>query len=196
MNADPRIRLEDALHQAMAPQPAPESLATTLAAAARRQDQGTPRFHPRRWLAAAAVVALLAGGSAVVVRMRPAGPVRTAQGALRNYMEIHGLEFQGREVCADTCGRWSKARLGFEAPLPSACSGQPMRGGRACEVEGRPVAHYLLEDGRALYVFRDPIPGGEPRPGRALAVGAGLQAKAWNEEGRGYVMLEPTEPRR
>lgn len=184
--------LDARLASALAPEPAPADLRAALLAESRREDQRTAplrRFRPL--LAAAAVVLFLGGGAALVLQQRPSDAVRTARGALRNFMDVHSLDFQGAEVCADTCTQWSRTRLGFDAPLPGACAGQPLRGGRACRVEGRPVAHYLLEDGRALYVFREPLGGCSSSPARALAVGGGLQARAWNEQGRGYVMVEP-----
>jgi hypothetical protein len=197
MSEHPRKPLDEALREALAPGAAPMDLRGALLAEARRQDGGLARSRSLRpWFAAAAALLILSGGAGLALRQRPAEPLRTARGALKNYLEVHGLEFQGREVCADTCGKWSRERLGFEAPLPRACAGQPMRGGRACEVDGRPVAHYILEDGRALYVFQQPLNGGDCQPERALAMAAGLQAKAWNEAGRGYVLLEPAEGRR
>ena len=116
--------------------------------------------------------------------------MHTAKEALRNFMEIHALEFQGGEACAIACNQWAKARLGYSAPLPDACGDAKVVGGRACRVDNRPVAHFLLSDGRALYVFQEPIKGGSTEPGTALAVAGGLQAKAWNEQGRGYVLVE------
>ncbi len=189
MNPDQKANLDAALGDLLAAPPAPPDLRAALLAEARRQD-GPRRRRAPRLLAAAALLLFVGGGAALVLRPPAPEPAATARGALKNFMEIHGLEFQGRDVCADTCTQWSRGRLGFEAPLPSACAGEAMRGGRACEVGGRPVAHYLLQDGRALYVFRDPIPGCGIQPGRALAVAGGLQAKAWNERGRGYVLVE------
>jgi hypothetical protein len=187
----PPTNLDHALRQALAPDAAPAALKSVLLAEARARDGRAPR-RPRlaRFLVAASLV-LATGGGVFFLLPRPAkGPTHTAQEALRNFMEVHGLEFQGEAACAEACSRWSKAKLGFEAPLPSACADMKVIGGRACRVDDRPVAHFLLSEGRALYVFQEPLRGAASQPGAALAVAGGLQAKAWNEQGRGYVLVE------
>lgn len=184
-------RLEPALTRAMAPEPAPELLRKALLQEARRRDARTRR---RSWLfaAAAAAAILLVGGSGgfFLYSRSQGGAAHTAREALRNYMEVKSLEFQGQDSCPEACTAWSMAKLGFECPLPSACAESKVVGGRACKVGGLGVAHFLLEDGRALYVFRDPLKGGAAVPGAPLAVAGGFQAKAWNEQGRGYVLVE------
>jgi hypothetical protein len=183
--------LEPALTRAMAPEPAPGQLRNVLLQEARRRDA---RTHRRSWLfaAAATLALLLVGGSGgfFLYSRSQGGAAQTAREALRNYMEVHSLEFQGRDSCPEACTAWSLAKLGFESPLPMACADSRVVGGRACKVGGLGVAHFLLEDGRALYVFRNPLKGGAAVPGAPLAVAGGFQAKAWNEQGRGYVLVE------
>ena len=192
MTKPSRINLDQALGQALEVQAAPGSLREGLLAEARAQDRGVRRSPKWARLAAAAALVLMAGGGALFLVPRPAPePTHTAKEALRNFMEIHALDFQGREACEAACTQWSKKRLGFSAPLPATCGDSSVVGGRACRVDNRPVAHFLLSDGRALYVFQEPIKGGKAQPGSALAVAGGLQARAWNEQGRGYVLVEP-----
>ena len=183
--------LDPALAQALAPEPAPQFLRNALLAEARRRD--AKRRNRSRFLAAAASFILLASGAAggyvVYSRSRP-GASHSARLALQNFMEAHSLEFQGQDACAKACTTWSKSKLGFECPLPAACSGMRIVGGRASKLGGTAVAHFLLEGGRSLYVFREPLKGGMPAPGAPLAMAGGFQAKAWNEQGRGYVMVE------
>lgn len=191
MTQPTRTNLDQALREALAPEPAPAYLRESLLAEAGRQDRGQRRSPWFARLAAAAVLVVLTGGSAyLLVPKPPPGPAHTAQEALRNYMEVHGLEFQGEPACGEACHRWSKAKLGFDAPLPAICADFKVVGGRACRVDDRPVAHFLLSDGRALYVFQKPLRGGADEPGSPLAVAGGLQARAWNEQGRGYVLVD------
>lgn len=191
MSGRSRTNLDLALGQALKVESAPTSLREALLAEARAQDRGIRRRPSWIRFAAAAAVLLLLGGGIFTALPRPAsGPTHTAKEALRNFMEIHALEFQGGEACAQACTQWSEKRLGYAAPLPEACGSSTVVGGRACRVDNRPVAHFLLSDGRALYVFKEPLEGGAAEPGSALAVAGGLQAKAWNEQGRGYVLVE------
>jgi anti-sigma factor RsiW len=186
--------LDPTLTQAMAFESAPDTLKRTLLQGARFRDARDARIRKRSWFfsAAAAAAILLSGGAGgfLLYSRSQGGAAHTAREALRNYMEVHTLEFQGQNSCAEACLGWSKAKLGFECPLPSTCAESKVIGGRACKVDGLSVAHFLLEDGRALYVFREPLKGGALVPGAPLAVAGGFQAKAWNEQGRGYVMVE------
>lgn len=192
-----QTNLEQALREVLAPEPAPASLKDALLSQARVHDQGrrkSPWFL--RTATAAAALLLFAGGGVFLVGSRSAKePTHIAQEALRNFMEVHALEFQGEPACGQACTQWSKKMLGFDAPLPSCCTDLKVVGGRACRVDGRAVAHFLLSDGRALYVFQKPLTGGTAEPGAALAVAGGLQAKAWNEQGRGYVLVEAPQGR-
>lgn len=187
-----RMPLDQALKETLAPEPAPSDLREGLLSRARAQDAGKRRSPWMLRTAAAALLLALSGtGAYLLLPKGPKEPANIAEKALRNFMDVHGLDFQSPEACSEACGRWSKARLGFEAPLPALCAQARVVGGRACKVDGRPVAHFLLSDGRALYVFENPHPEGASGPGTPLAVAGGLQARAWNEQGRGYVMVEP-----
>ncbi|MFN8010399.1 MAG: hypothetical protein U0P81_03245 [Holophagaceae bacterium] len=179
---------DDQLRGVLAPAAAPGALRASVLAA--RQPLGR-RAAP--WLAAAATLLLAAGGVWLGQRPRLSpGPARDVAGqALTNFLSVHTLDFQGAPpAAAGDCGSWCLQRTGFSAPLPSCTAPSEVEGGRACAVGRTPVGHYLLKGGRGLYVFARPFEncGGLPSP--PLAVAAGLQARAWNENGRGYVMIE------
>lgn len=190
-----RPTLDDSLQRTLQPEPAPGELRERLLREARRRDR--PHFARHRWLGAAALVLLAAGvGWGLLGSGAPTGP-RLAQAALSEFVEGHALDFQGApgHPCSEpSCRAWSKTALGFEAPLPKEAADCPLQGGRACRVRGLRAACYLLKDGRSVFVFEKPIPklGSDPRT--VLAVGAGFQARAWNEGGVGLVMVEPQRP--
>ncbi len=188
---------DDALRMALRPGPAPEELREGLMAAARTFD----RTRRHRRIARHAIAALLLlglGGSGFTwlrARQLPSG-AEASRAALTDFMGAHTLAFQGpAEVDSrpgkDACTQWSERHVGFAAPLPAACTMDEVVGGRPCTLLGRRVAHYLLTSDRALYVFPRPLSGcGEtPMPTRAIA--ATFEAQAWNEQGRGYVMVGP-----
>lgn len=193
--SEPR-KLDEALRDALKPQPAPQDLRQRLLAEARRQDAGR-RFSLRPYLAAAALLLTLGSGIYLGRGLRSGPPVAAAalpdllEATSRNYRTIQGLDFAGRECTDKACGIWALQRVGFTAPLPACMEGAPMAGGRSCAVQGRPVAHYAFQDGRAVYVFSGPLEGCGGSPGQPHRVEGDFQARAWNEGGRGYVLLEP-----
>ncbi len=179
---------DDQLRQALAPAPAPAALRDAL-----RASRPTAGRRAAPWLAAAATFLLVAGGLWFGQRPRlEPGPAREVAGqALSNFLSVHTLDFQGAPPGASTdCGSWCLQRAGFSAPLPSCTVPAEVEGGRVCAVGRTPVGHYLLKGGRGLYVFAKPFENGSARPSPPLAVAAGLQARAWNENGRGYVLIE------
>ncbi len=196
MTPAPR-KLDEALGEALRAGKAPEALRQSLLAEARRRDAGRARA-PRAWLAAAALVLTLGGGYGLVRALRPTPLPMASEGlpelldaTTRNYLTVKGLDFRGPDCTDKACGLWALRRVGFTAPVPAALAKTPLAGGRSCAVEGRPVAHYTFRDGRALYVFQAPFPGCSGDPTAPRAVEGQLLARAWNEQGRGYVLLEP-----
>ena len=190
-------KLDEALMDSLRAGKAPEALRQRLLAEARRRDAGR-RSAFRPWLAAAAVVLALAGSLAVARRLRPAPAPLAAEAmpdlleaASRNYQTVKSLDFRGPECTDKACGLWALHRVGFTAPVPASLANAPLAGGRSCSVMGRPVAYYSFRDGRSLYVFQEPLPGCGERAGAPRSVAGPLMARAWNEQGRGYVLLEP-----
>lgn len=192
-----RIPFDRALATALEPGPAPEVLRCRLQAAAKRADQ-----RRRTWLAFAAgiVLMLLSGSALALLLLAPSADARMAREALTHFMSAQQLDFHGTPphpgrssgaAAEDPCACWSQQVLGYAAALPEGVRSCAITGGRACRVGGRPAACYLLEEGRGLYVFEHPFRQGGEASGRPLVVAAGFQARAWNEGGRGYVMVEP-----
>lgn len=193
-----KASFEQALAGAMDPGRAPEGLRRELMAAAKRVD------HRRRtWMAfaAGAVLMLVSGSVLALLLLRPPADSRMAREALTHFMTAKELDFRGAPprpagsapgpALEDPCACWSQRTLGYAAGLPEAMSGCAIQGGRACRVGGRPAACYLLEQGRGLYVFEQPFRQDAEAADRPLVVAAGFQARAWNEGGRGYVIVEP-----
>jgi hypothetical protein len=188
--------LDEALREALAPESAPADLRRALVEEARRRDRSR-RLQIWRPLAAALLVASMGGLVFTSLwRARSLESPAIAKASLANFMSVHHLDFEGvppkdpAKPDQDCCARWSKSCVGFEASLPECCKLEELKGGRACTVAGREAAYYLLNEGRGLYVFEKPIRGADA-PDKALAVAAGFRARAWNEKGRGYVMVEP-----
>ena len=190
-----RAPFEDALAAALAPGQAPARLRRELLAAAKRVD------HRRRtWLAFAAgfTLMLVSGSLVALLLLLPPADSRMAREALTHFMSAKELDFHGApprpakaQSSEDPCACWSQNALGYAAGLPEGMSGCAIQGGRACRVGGRPAACYLLEKGRGLYVFERPFRQGVEDSTRPMVVAAGFQARAWNEGGRGYVIVEP-----
>jgi anti-sigma factor RsiW len=193
--SEPR-KFDEALRDSLRPEGAPAELRNRLLAEARRQDAGR-RFTLRPYLAAAALLLTLGSGIYLGRGLRPGPPVAASalpallEATSKNYRTIQGLDFTGRECTDKACGIWALHRVGFTAPLPACMEGAPMVGGRSCAVQGRPVAHYAFRDGRAVYVFAGPLEGCGATPGNPRPVEGPFLARAWNEGGRGYVLLEP-----
>lgn len=189
-----RPTLEESLHRTLHPGPAPEDLRERLRREARKRDHPSASY---RWIGVAALVLLGTGLGWSLLQPGPATGPKLAQAALSEFVQGHTLDFQGAPSlpCPDpSCRMWSKATLGFEAPLPQEAAGCALQGGRACRVRGLRAACYLLKDGRSIFVFQKPIPQAGADPKAILAVAAGFQARAWNEGGVGLVMVEPQRP--
>lgn len=185
--------LEDALRQALHAPAAPADLREGLLAAARSQDRARAARRTRHavqvGLAAAMVLALGVGGTWLKVRTG-GGSAAVAQEVLRDFMAVHALEADGASGPeGHELGACSMGCPGDGASLPNACAREDVRGRRGCRLKGMSATCYLLRDGRSLYVFPRPIQGAGTLQGQPLAVVANYQAKAWNEDGRGYVMV-------
>jgi hypothetical protein len=189
-------KLDDALRETLRGEAAPAGLRNRLLLEARKRDGGRS-FSFRPLLVAAAMLLTVGTGVFLGRGLRPGPAVAAAalpgllQATSRNFRSNKGLDFAGRDCTDKACGVWALPRVGFTAPIPACVDEAGMVGGRSCAVEGRKVAHYAFRDGRALYVFSGPIEGCGSKPGAAQSVDGHLQAKAWNEGGRGYVLLEP-----
>ena len=190
-------KLDDALREALRGEKAPVDLRQRLLAEARKRDGGRTSFTFRPLLVAAAMLVTVGAGMYLGRGLRSGPPVASAalpgllQATSQNFRTIKGLDFAGRDCTDKACGIWALHRVGFTAPIPACVNEAGMVGGRSCAVQGRKVAHYAFRDGRALYVFSGPLEGCGATPGVAQPVGGQLMARAWNEGGRGYVLLEP-----
>ncbi len=189
-------KLDDALREALRGEKASVDLRQRLLAEARKRDGGRA-FSFRPFLAAAAVLITVGTGVFLGRGLRQGPPVAAAnlpellQATSQNFRTIKALDFAGRDCTGKGCGTWALRRVGFTAPIPACLDEAGMAGGRSCAVQGRKVAHYAFLDGRALYVFSGPIEGCGGPPGSPRPVDGRLMARAWNEGGRGYVLLEP-----
>ena len=187
--------LEAALRTHFQPRPAPADLREGLLADARSRDRVRGARRMRRLLQAglaAALILTLGAGGAWVKGRASMGSVAVAQATLADFMGTHDLAFVGTPPhtgAGDPSACWSRGCVGFEANLPRSCPHLEVSAGRECRVKGVLAACYLLRDGRSLYVFPGPIRGAGSVQGQPLAVAASYQAKAWNEDGRGYVLV-------
>jgi hypothetical protein len=181
------------LRDALRPGAAPDDLRRALLAPAGR------RGSPWRWpaLGLAALLMLLLGGGTWgwMAHWRSQEGVRLSRAAIQRYMAAPRMEFvvaASGPSLAEQSRVWSRQAVGFPALLPECLAGQAVKGGCACDMKACRAACYFLEDGRAIYVF--------DRALRGLPEGAGQprrlawedhRAEAWNERGRGYVLVVP-----
>lgn len=181
------------LQGALRPGAAPDDLRRSLMQAAGK------RSSPWKWQAlglAALLMVLLGGGTwGGVAHWRGQEGVRFGRAAIQKYMQSPRMDFvvdasgpdfveQGRQ--------WSTKAVGFSAQMPECLAGQMVKGGCACDMDTCLAACYYLQDGRAIYIFDRTLrglPSGFDQP-RRLAFD-GHKAQAWNENGRGYVLVEP-----
>ena len=181
------------LKDALRPGAAPDDLRRSLLRAAGR------RSSPWKWPAlgiAALLLVLLGGGSwGWMAHWRGQEGVRFAQAAIQRYMDAPPMEFvvaASGPSSVEQSRAWSHKAVGFPAMLPECLASQAVKGGCACDMDACRAACYFLQDGRAIYVFDRTLrglPSGFDQP-RRLAF-EGHQAQAWNENGRGYVLVEP-----
>jgi hypothetical protein len=183
---EPSLDIDLALQTCLQPRPAPADLRRDLLRAARRADRVWIR-----WVAAAAF--LLAATGLGTWRLLPlaegAGLAEQAYGshaAVKRQASAQKLP-PGEVDCPKCVSR----QLGFPAPLPVSLGDCPIREGAACAVGSRPAAFYSLDRSRSLYVFQAPLRGESGPPGRTVSVSPTDQARIWNEDGRGHILLEP-----
>jgi len=180
-------QLKDALRPGAAPDDLRRSL---LRAAGRRRFLWT-------WpaLGIAALLMVLLGGGTWGWMVRGQEGARLSRAAIRMFMEAPGMAFTAEASDLDSGEqgrRWSAQAAGFSAALPKCLAGQAMKGGCVCDMEACRAVCYYLQDGRAIYVFDHTLRGlpFDPAQPRRLA-SEGHRAQAWNENGRGYVLVEP-----
>lgn len=186
-------RFDQQLTEALHPGPAPEDLRRSLLRAAASRGPSWS-WHA---LGIAATLLLLLGSGAwgwLAHRDRHEGE-RFTRAALQNYVEVKRMDFvvdASTQDFAEQSSRWSAKAVGFSAPLPMELVAQSMKGGCACTMESCRVACYHLRDGRAVYVFDRNLKGLDAdSKRRPLILASGHQASAWNEGGRGYILVEP-----
>ena len=181
------------LKQALRPGAAPEDLRRGLMRAAKR------RRSPWAWPAlgiAALLMVLLGGGTwGWLAHWRGQEGSRVVQAALQHYVEGRRMDFTVDALAGNSAeqGRqWSTTAVGFPAALPECLAGQAMEGGCACDMKACRAACYFLRDGRAIYIFERTLRGLPSDPNRPqVFASAGHRALAWNEGGRGHILVEP-----
>lgn len=199
MNEKPTMttNFDQQLAEALRPGPAPGDLRRSLLRAA--EGRGTRwRWHA---LGIAATLTLLLGSGAWgwMAHWNSHEGERFSRVALQTYMAVQNLDFivdgsvkDSVEQCMERCRRWSTKAVGFSAHLPKGLADQPLKGGTACTMASCRVACFYLKDGRAVYVFDRTLRGLDADSmKRPLILASGHRASAWNEDGRGYILVEP-----
>jgi hypothetical protein len=182
--------LEEALREALKPGPAPEALrARLMAQAGQRARTWTPL---RAALLAVAAVLVVSLGALAIPRKDTLGHRRALEQAVSEaaagYAHVGALSFQEDACAGKGCGDWAQTPAGFRAPLPQSISETQLHGGGACRIGGQSAVHYLLRDGRMIYVFAHELEA--CRGGRPACLDRGTyEVRAWNEQGRGYLLL-------
>lgn len=190
-------RFDQQLIMALRPSPAPIDLRQGLLRAAKSN-------NPRRtWyaLGIAATLMLLLGSGAWswMTHWNNHEGERLIQASVQSYMEVQNMDFkmddatqESMEQCMERCKQWSAKAVGFSAHLPKSLANQPLKGGTACTMASCRAACFYLKDGRAVYAFDRTIRGlGADSRNRPLVLASGHRATAWNEDGRGYILVEP-----
>ena len=191
------ISFDQQLAKALRPGNPPEDLRLNLLRAAKNQGmRGT-------WYAmgiAAALMLLIGSGTwGWMAHWNHQEGERYTRAALQDFIQVQRMDFrvdasaqESMEQCMERCKQWSSQAVGFSAHLPKSLADQPLKGGNACTMPSCRSACFLLEDGRGVYVFEHSLrgldTGSEKRP---LIIASGYRATAWNEGGRGYVLVEP-----
>lgn len=187
------------LVEALRPDPAPENMRRRLLQTAHGVDK--QRKMHRTWQAfcvAATIMLLLGSGTwAWFLNWNNHEGERFTRAAIRTYMEVQTMEFtvddqEPVEKCMERCRQWSKKSVGFTAHLPKGFSEQTLIGGRACTMASCRAACYYFKDGRAVFVFDRTLRGLDPESKkRPLILASGIRGTAWNEDGRGYILVQP-----
>ncbi|HEY3399663.1 MAG TPA: hypothetical protein VGK03_03445 [Geothrix sp.] len=183
------------------PDPAPDDLRRSLLRTAKGSD--TRRTTHQTWQAfgIAATIMLMLGSGAWgwFSHWNSHEGERFTRAALQTYMEVRSMDFsvddtaqESVEQCMERCRRWSIESVGFTAHLPKDFANQPLRGGRACTMASCRAACFYLKDGRAVYVFDRTLQGLDTdSKKRPLILATGHRGTAWNEDGQGYIVVEP-----
>ncbi len=189
MNQTPHPDLDQALKEALRPEAAPAELRARLLNQAQRSSAPRPWLRPLMLAAAALVVV---GSASLMLPRQPLrasipleAVVRSASEEIKSDVDT---SFQGQGCDGKACGDWANVCAGFKAPLPAGFSDQDLRSGGSCRIAGEAAAHYQLRDGRMVYVFSRPLEGCVFGGRTTLQQGSHI-AQAWNENGRGYLLL-------
>jgi len=185
------------LAEALRPGPAPADLRRSLLRAA--EGHRTRRNWHALGIAAGLMLLLGSGAWGWMAYWRGMEGERFTRAALQTFMEAQPMDFvvedsaqESAEECMERCRRWSAKAVGFSAHLPKGLAGQPLKGGCACKMGSSRAACFFLKDGRAVYVFNRTLRGVDADHKKApLLLAAGHRARAWNEDGRGYILVEP-----
>ena len=191
------ISFDQQLAKALRPGHAPEDLRLNLLKAAK--NQGTHRTWYALGIAAALMLLIGSGAWGWMAHWNHQEGERYTRAALQDFIQVQRMDFtvdasaqESMEQCMERCKQWSSQAVGFSAHLPKSLANQPLKGGNACTMPSCRSACFLLEDGRGVYVFEHSLrgldTGSEKRP---LIIASGYRATAWNEGGRGYVLVEP-----
>jgi hypothetical protein len=182
--------MDEALRGALRPEPAPEALRAKLMAQA---GQKARPWSPLRTMLLAAAALLVVGLGVLAFPRRiqevPGGAAlaTAVSEASREFADTRDCCFKDAACSGKACGDWAEGRVGFQAPLPAKLAEADLVAGGTCRLAGQSVAHYTLRDGRMIYVFGEELDGCRGR--RAVLQHGALQAEAWNEHGRGYLLL-------
>jgi len=185
------------LKDALRPRAAPEDLRRELMRAAKRRN--TTRNTSWTWPAlgiAALLMFLLGGGTwSWVAGSRAKEGTQSAQAALMHFAKGRRMDFTVDALAQNSAEqglRWSTKAVGFSAALPECLTDQAVSGGCACDMKACRAACYFLRDGRAIYIFERTLRGLPSDPNRPQVFASnGQRALAWNEGGRGHILVEP-----
>lgn len=181
------------LTAALRPEAAPEDLRRSLLRAA---EPSSSRWAWRALGMAALLMLFLGGGTwGLLVRWRGQEGVRFARTALQDYQETRPMDFTVAASTPDSgelSRQWSTEAVGFSATLPKCLAEQAVKGACACAFASCQAVCFHLLDGRAIYIFERPLRGLSADPNRPHQIlAANHRVQAWNEDGRGYVLVEP-----
>jgi hypothetical protein len=194
------ISFDGQLAKALHPGVAPEDLRLNLLRVAK--NQGTHRTWHALGIAAVLMLLLGSGAWGWMAHWNHQEGERFTRAALQDFIQVQRMDFtvdasaqESMEQCMERCRQWSAQAVGFSAQLPKSLANQPLKGGNACTMPSCRSACFLLQDGRAVYVFQHTLRGLDAdSKQRPLILASGHRGTAWNEDGRGYVLVEPPNP--